>query len=75
MKFRELAIGDTFDFVSPNSMLNSFYNTCEKIGARSYRWKNPVRCSLSPEEYLSSRCSINCIVYHVNENKVETPSA
>jgi hypothetical protein len=68
MKFRDLAIGQTFDFISPNRMLNSFYSTCEKTSARKYRWKNPLKCSLSPQEYLETRVgSIDAEVYHVGE--------
>jgi hypothetical protein len=35
-KFRELKIGDAFDFVSPDSRLNSFYLRCRKMSARKY---------------------------------------
>jgi hypothetical protein len=66
MKFKDLAIGDTFDFVSPNRMMNSFYDRCTKISARKYQWENPVQCSLSPSKYLETRVgSANVEVYNV----------
>jgi hypothetical protein len=37
MKFRDLSIGDRFDFVGPDPMLNSFYDRCTKIAPRKYR--------------------------------------
>lgn len=68
-KFSELKIGDTFDFISPDFMLNSFYERCVKISARRYQWRNPVKCSLSPAEFLTARVSnIHTRVYHVNED-------
>jgi hypothetical protein len=36
-KFRDLNIGDTFDFIKPNSLRNSFTKRCTKISARKYR--------------------------------------
>lgn len=57
-KFRDLAIGDSFDFVSPDRMLNSFYRKCRKISARRYR----------DDSYtVHSVGSIGAEVYHVNE--------
>ena len=36
--FKELLIGDTFDFVDPdNRTLNSFFKRCEKTSERGYR--------------------------------------
>jgi hypothetical protein len=68
MKFRDLQIGDTFDFIGPDNMLNSFYSRCTKISSRKYRWENPIQCSLSPAKYLETRVgSINVEVYHVEK--------
>lgn len=37
--FRDLAIGQTFDFIDDdNRMLNSFFARCTKIGPRTYTW-------------------------------------
>lgn len=36
-QFRNLAIGDSFDFVSPDRTLNSFFLRCVKIGKRAYQ--------------------------------------
>lgn len=37
MKFRDLNIGDTFDFIKPGRLHNSFTKRCTKISARKYR--------------------------------------
>ncbi len=58
MKFRDLKIGDTFDFISPDRMLNSFYERCRKVSARCYRDDKRNRYEVG---------TINCDVYHVNE--------
>jgi hypothetical protein len=36
-QFRDLSIGQSFDFISPIATHNSFYLTCTKISARQYR--------------------------------------
>jgi hypothetical protein len=62
MKFKDLNVGDTFDFISPNSNLNSFYSRCTKIGPRSYTWQSHIDGST-----LKSRVgTANVLVYHVN---------
>lgn len=40
--FKNLAIGQSFDFISPNRMMNSFYKRCTKISARKYRDEDGV---------------------------------
>ena len=69
MQFKDLAIGDEFDFVSdhPDDITrNSFYETCTKTSTRKYRWRNPVRCTLSPSEFLETRVGSESVeVYHV----------
>jgi len=35
-KFRDLKIGQTFDWVNPASLHNSFFKRCRKIGDRQY---------------------------------------
>jgi hypothetical protein len=37
LKFNQLPIGATFDFVSPNGAFNSFYDRCQKISPRKYK--------------------------------------
>lgn len=69
-RFRELKIGDTFDFISPEIGYNSFFKTCTKISARKYRTEgdvrlSPKRCIKEVHEYTVG--SIDCQVYHVNE--------
>lgn len=57
MKFKNLKIGDTFDFVDPDKIgFNSFFDTCQKISTRKYK-------SLTTD--IEHRVgSINAIVYH-----------
>ena len=35
-KFRDLGIGDTFDFVSPTRHWNNYFARCVKLSARTY---------------------------------------
>jgi hypothetical protein len=55
-KFRDLPIGETFDFVSPDRMMNSFYKRCTKISARRYRDDTGTMHRVG---------SINAAVYHI----------
>ena len=67
MQFRKLKIGDTFDFVSPNHMMNSFYLACKKISDRLY-------IDAEGTKYQVGR--ITACVYHVgdhNENSDWSP--
>ena len=59
MKFRDLQIGDTFDFISPNVGYNSFFERCTKISTRKYRG----------DKFEYEVGSINVEVYHVNESR------
>lgn len=36
MKFRDLSIGDTFDFIAGDPLFVSFRDRCQKISARKY---------------------------------------
>lgn len=62
MKFRELQVGQTFDFVSPNGNSNSFFRPCMKTSTRKYRTigGGPIQA------YTVG--SINVEVYHVDEH-------
>jgi hypothetical protein len=43
MKFRDLQIGQTFDWINDaKPFLNSFYHRCEKTSARGYKDSNEV---------------------------------
>jgi len=45
VEFKQLAIGQSFDFIGPNRMMNSFYLRCTKISARKYQdEKGNVHC-------------------------------
>lgn len=37
MKFRDLNIGDSFDWINDASIYNSFFLRCVKISTRKYR--------------------------------------
>lgn len=60
VKFRDLQIGDTFDFISPNAMLNSYHLRCKKLSARTY---TPVD---APHALRVG--SINVEVYHIERS-------
>jgi hypothetical protein len=63
-RFRDLAIGDTFDWVDPApGASNSFFCKCKKIGARSYETVEPVGAM---GKLMDCRVgTINARVYHV----------
>ncbi len=65
--FKDLSIGETFDWISPNITFNSFYEPCRKISARGY-----VAVLESGEEnprYGKMRVgSVSANVYHVGCN-------
>ena len=42
MLFRDLNIGQTFDFIGPNLCHNSFWKRCRKISSREYREIDPL---------------------------------
>ena len=56
MKFRDLTIGQSFDFISDNRSLNSFYDRCIKTSARQYQ-------SLESATVYTIG-SINAAIYH-----------
>ena len=67
-KFRDLKIGDTFDFIS-GSRFDSFFDRCTKVSPRRYTW---TRCYADTKRarttLQSSVGTINVQVYHVNES-------
>jgi hypothetical protein len=65
-KFRDLQIGDTFDFVGPVAMYNSYFARCVKLSARTY---TPAEGEHTPEPMRVG--SINCEVYHVETECAE----
>jgi len=70
MLFRDLTIGQTFDFISDNLQFNSFFERCTKTGARSYVSESGLRCKVG---------TITVEVFHVehsaSEHASETPAA
>lgn len=71
MKFRNLAIGDTFDFIPPTGQA-SFYHTCTKVSTRKYKWPLGEWVKTPTGKHItfgfSTVGTINVEVYHVNEN-------
>lgn len=60
IKFSDLKIGDTFDFIDPdNAGYNSFFKRCRKISCRKYAILFGDNCEIG---------YVHCPVYHVNEN-------
>jgi hypothetical protein len=59
--FRDLQVGDSFDFIGQVRRFGSFYERCTKVAPRTYTWFHPERHGV-----IRSRVgSINCKVYHV----------
>jgi hypothetical protein len=56
MQFKDLKVGQRFDFVSPNGH-NSFYKLCTKISARKYQDEDGVNHTVG---------TIKCNVYNVS---------
>lgn len=61
-RFKELHLGDTFDFIGPDRDRNSFFDRCIKIGARTYRSVE------NRHDVMHHVGSINCEVFHI-ENR------
>lgn len=63
IRFKDLAIGQRFDFIAPKSeqsafSYNSFFDRCVKTGGRKYR-------SIDRKMPAMNIGTINCRVYHV----------
>ena len=56
-KFRDVMIGEWFDFIGENRMLVSFWKRCKKISARLYEDEDGM---------LHRVGSINAKVYHTS---------
>ena len=67
MKFKDLEIGDTFDFVNPDKLINSFFASCTKVSARRYAWTDATWAE-DPRTLATQVGSIHVAVYHVNEH-------
>lgn len=57
MRFKDLSIGGTFDFVSPDTTYNSFFKVCKKVSSRKYIDTDDMEYTIG---------SYNAEVYHVN---------
>ena len=64
MRFKELAVGDTFDFIAPTGY-NSFFVRCTKVSARKYRYENGHPAPFN--FYVAQVGAVNCEVYHVTK--------
>lgn len=69
MKFRELQIGDEFDFISPDRMLNSFYGRCVKASAQRYTVSTFRKHNGALDPLRIGRT--DCEVYHVERASVQ----
>ena len=61
MRFRELELGDTFDWIDddiPGRYGNSFYQTCTKVSTRAYSYDGVTKNNVG---------TINARVFHVNK--------
>lgn len=56
VQFRDLQVGDAFDFVSGVPGMDSFYKRCEKISPRKYQDGDGVQYRVG---------SVKCQVYNV----------
>jgi len=58
IRFRELSVGDTFDFIEDetNPHINSFFYRCRKTGTRTYETLNGDPHTVE---------TVNCKVFHV----------
>lgn len=63
MKFKELKVGDSFDWISPNRIYNSFFLRCVKTGLNSYVDEDGKKHKVG---------SINAEVFHVERSNPVT---
>lgn len=64
-RFRDLAIGQTFDFIDDSRPhLNSFFERCTKISARSYTWQGWDWENGGKRDYSTRVGTINAGVFH-----------
>jgi len=59
IKFNELLIGDTFDFIADDGSASSFYDRCQKVSKRCY-----VVLEGTLKGNRLEAGSIHCHVYH-----------
>ena len=65
MRFKDIAIGREFDFISPHAQLNSFFHRCIKVSARKYKTVDGA----AMHGFDSYRVgSVNVEVYHVQND-------
>ena len=58
MKFKELIIGNSFDFIGPKNDYNSYYKRCTKISPRKYK---------SDDGETHTIGTINCKIHHIKK--------
>ena len=61
-KFRDLRNGQSFDFIGPDQMLNSYFERCVKVSARCYVAEHGDGRG---EPSVMQVGSVNVEVYHV----------
>ena len=68
MKFKELAIGQEFDWVNPDpNARNSFFARCVKVSARKYKAIDPKGDEMKGFPYYTVG-SVNADVFNVKES-------
>ena len=66
IQFKDVKVGQTFDFVKPDTFQNSFFNPCVKVGPRHYAYlMRGVRC-------LNRIGTSKCVVYNVGKYDADT---
>jgi hypothetical protein len=61
MRFKELAIGQQFDFIDDSSLTNSFFYRCVKTGKRTYETVDHITGNIPHKHEVGT---INVKVYH-----------
>ena len=64
-KFRDLGIGDTFDWIGPVTRFNSYFARCEKLSPRTYRNIGPGK------QFVMRVGSLNAEVFHTEHDLVK----
>lgn len=66
MRFRDLAIGDTFDWINDaRPSWTSFHHRCVKVSARRYRAVHDMNGDLAADAPSMTVGTINASVFHI----------
>jgi hypothetical protein len=65
LRFSDLRVGDSFDFIGPVPRFNSFHERCTKTSSRGYSWFHPERHAV-----IGSTVGTTSVkVYHVERKQ------